>query len=281
MTEIPVLFGAESTLVGVVCKPAVTVETGVACLMLNAGVIARAGPHRINVKLARSLAMSGIVNMRFDLSGLGDSLRTASDSPDFLQQAVLDVKAAMDYLESQYGVQRFIVIGNCSGAVHAYWTALADSRVIGIQMFDGFCYPSRWSCLVRQWKRLRANSWHEAAVAAADRLAYLLSSLSTNGLKDSNLSSTEEFTGKPARDEYCKGMQILIDRDVAIFLVFSGSVIDYYSYARQFRDAFTREPFVDKVHCDFLPEIDHTLLSLEAQRKFIELTRDWLLGVVK
>jgi hypothetical protein len=75
-------------------------------------------------------------------------------------------------------------------------------------------------------------------------------------------------------------MQTLVDRGVSVFLVFSGGIIDSYSYARQFRDGFADEPFVDKVRCDFLPEIDHTLLSLEAQRRFIKIIRDWALNIV-
>jgi pimeloyl-ACP methyl ester carboxylesterase len=270
MNEIPVLFGFESALVGVVCKPAVTIVPGVACLLLNAGVVPRIGPHRINVKLARVLADSGIVTLRFDLGGLGDS-RKADAPSDFQQRAVLDVRAAMDYLESHHGLHRFIVIGNCSGAVHAYWTALADQRVIGIQMFDGFCYPSRWSRLVRHWKRFRADSWNEAVVAVGRRLAKFLRFLCTN-----DIFSSIESKAQLGRDEYCKGMQALVDRGVSVCLVFSGGIIDDYSYARQFRDTFADQPFVDKVHCHFLPEIDHTMLALEAQRRFIELTRDWL-----
>lgn len=272
MNEIPVLFGPDSSLVGVVCKPTLTTVPSIACLMLNAGVVPRIGPHRINVKLARTLACSGIVTLRFDLSGLGDS-RPADALRDFKQQAVLDVKAAMDYMESHHDLHRFIVIGNCLGAVHAYWTALADQRVIGIQMFDGFCYPSRWSRLVRHWKRFRAGSWYDAAVAVGRRLANVLSFLSTKGI-----FSPDETKAQPGRDEYCKGMQTLVDRGVVVCLVFSGGIINDYSYSRQFRDAFADQPFVDKVRCHFLPEIDHTMLALEAQRRFIELIRDWLLA---
>lgn len=279
MNEIPMLFGPESSLVGVVCRPVTPTETDVACLMFNAGVVPRIGPHRLNVKLARALGNAGMVSMRFDLSGLGDS-RPANAPRDFLQQAILDLRAAMDYLEGHYGIRRFIVIGNCSGAVHAYWTALADQRVIGIQMFDGFFYRTRWSRLVRHWKRFHAVSWHEAAAALGRWLASPLSFLISNrGSKGSKIFSGEKTNGNPPRGEYCKGMQTLVDRGVAVSLVFSGSIIDAYSYAHQFRDAFGDQPFVDKVRCDFLPEIDHTLLSLQAQRQFIELILAWVQGI--
>jgi hypothetical protein len=279
MKETPILFGPNASLVGIVCEPIVTSD--IAGQTFNAGGIPRLGPHRFNVKLSRALADEGVTSMRFDLSGLGDS-RPASTQCDFLQQAVVDVRSAIDYLELHHGVRRFILIGNCSGAVHAYWTALADQRVAGILMFDGFWYRTRWSRLVRHWKRFRAGTWKSAATAIARRLVGSWSLIRHEGGSESaNIFSSDESTANPPRAEYCHAIQTLVDRGVAIFLIFSGGVIDAYSYARQFRDGFADEPFVDKVRCNFLPEIDHTLLSLRSQNRLIDVIRNWILGIVE
>jgi hypothetical protein len=71
-------------------------------------------------------------------------------------------------------------------------------------------------------------------------------------------------------------VQTLVDRGVALYFAYTGSVIDYYSYAGQFRHAFAGHGFVDKVRCDFLPHIDHTLITLESQREVAGLVRDWV-----
>lgn len=272
MNELAVQFGPGSALLGVLCQPAAMRAGGVACLMFNAGVVPRTGPHRINVKLARTLAGAGIASLRFDLSGMGDS-SPATVPLDFLQQAILDMQAAMDYLERVHDMRRFIIVGNCSGAVHAYWAALADPRIIGIQMFDGYSYRSKWTLLVRHWKRFRAGSWHKTATALARRLARLK--------RDTDIFAVTKANAGLSRDAYSKGMQTLADRGVAIFLIYSGSIIDNYSYAGQFRDAFAGHPFVRKVRCDFAPEIDHTLLALCAQRQFIALVCDWAAGIAR
>jgi hypothetical protein len=281
VTEIPVLFGAESTLVGIITQPEVSTAGDFACLTFNAGVIPRFGPHRFNVKLARNLATAGILSMRFDISGLGDS-RPAVTGRNFLQQAVVDIRAAMDFLEHRHGIRRFALIGNCSGAVQVYWASLADERVIGSLMFDGFCYKTRWTPLVRHWKHLRASTWKKVLAAVVRRLVTALSPRSRNvRTADPGLFFEDESYATPPRAKYCEAMQSLVDRGTSVFLVFSDGNQDKYSYANQFRDAFADQPFVAKVRCDYMPEIDHTLLTQEAQRRFINVIGNWIGGIVR
>jgi hypothetical protein len=187
----------------------------------------------------------------------------------------------MDYLEQHHGIRRFILIGNCSGAVHIYWTALADTRVVAILMFDGFWYPTRWSTLVRHWKRFSSGTWSDTAMAIVRRLSGLLrlAGPTKGGNAPNQIFASDESAGNPPRADYCRAMQTLVDRGVNVFLVYSGGVIDSYSYAAQFRDGFGRERFFPKVRCDFLPQIDHTLLSLESQRLMISVIRDWILDI--
>jgi pimeloyl-ACP methyl ester carboxylesterase len=279
VTETAVLFGTESTLVGIVTQPDQGTASDFACLTFNAGVIPRFGPHRFNVKLARDLAKAGIISMRFDISGLGDS-RPVVTGRNFVQQAVADIRAAMDFLEQHHGIHRFALIGNCSGAVHIYWASLADERVVGTLMFDGFSYNTRWTRIVRHWKRLRAGTWRSISMAVGRRLAARLSIRPRSKTEaEANMFSEDDSLATPPRDQYCQAMQTLVNRGVSVFLVFSGGNLERYSYAGQFRDSFAKEPFVDKVRCDHMPEIDHTLLNLDAQRRFISVIHDWILGV--
>jgi hypothetical protein len=276
MNEIPVLFGPDSSLVGVVCQPAGKLAGNLACLTFNAGVVPRIGPHRFNVKLSRMLARDGILNLRFDLSGQGDS-RPASQQQDFMRQAIADIRSAMDYLQQTYGISRFALVGNCSGAVQIYWVAQEDERVAGILMFDGFWYRTKWSRLARHLKRLHAIGWQGAVAALWRRVARVIRPGSPVAAEpEPSIFQTDDLSANPPRENYCRAMQAMVDRGINVFLVFSGGVIDYYSYANQFRDAFGRESFFSKVRCDFIPQIDHTLLSLESQNLFIDVIRHWI-----
>jgi hypothetical protein len=244
-------------------------------LLFNAGVIPRFGPHRINVKLARALAAAGSVSMRFDLSGQGDSRGSIADG-DFRAQGVRDIRAAMDYLEQQHGLRRFALVGICSGAVNAYWASLADERVVGVLMVDGFWYRSRWTLVVRHWKRFRAASWGAAGAALWRRLARLLR-LQEPGrtMPRADLFEGDAGAANPPRAEFAAAMRALTARGVAVFFLYTGSMIDFYSYAAQFRHVFGGEPFADLVRCDYRPDIDHTFASIDTQQRFVELVKDW------
>jgi pimeloyl-ACP methyl ester carboxylesterase len=279
VTETPVGFGPESALIGVLTKPAAGERSALAFLMFNAGVISRVGPHRINVKLARALASAGETAFRFDLSGRGDSRTSTFGAPSNSQdQAVIDIRHAMDHLQQTCGIHRFALIGICSGAVDAFSTAVVDSRVVGVLMFDGYWYRSRWTVPVRDWKRFRSMSWSDAAAAVRRRLARLLRP-PTSGNLVSPAPAAQITSGNLPRNDFARSVNVLVARQVAVFLVYSGSVIDHYSYAGQFRDAFKREGFVGKVRCDFYPDIDHTLIALDAQRRFVDIVCRWVAQV--
>ena len=135
MSEKTVQFGAFKTLVGVISEPQAPAGRGPAVILSNAGLIHRIGPNRIYVKLARLLAQQGFIVLRFDLSGVGDSL----PRPDLMpveQFTIADVTQAMDYLAQAYGSQRFVLMGHCAGAYHSFRTAAQDARVAGVVMIN-------------------------------------------------------------------------------------------------------------------------------------------------
>ena len=269
MTETPLQFGPQSTLIGILTQPAREGAPPVAFLTFNAGVISRIGPHRMNVKLARALARAGQTTLRFDLAGQGDSKRALTDG-DFRAQAVQDIRSAMGCLEQAHGIRRFALIGVCSGAVNAFAAALADPRVAGVLLFDGHWYRSRWTMAVRHWKRFRATSWASTSAALLRRLVGR-----SVGPAAAPLFDGEAEPANPPRDDFARSVQALVDRRVVTLFMYSGSVLDYYSYANQFRDVFGREAFFDKVRCEFRPDIDHTFVSLDVQRRMIDSVCAW------
>ena len=271
-TESASLFGPAGTMIGIVTPPSAEARKDVAILMFNAGVLPRIGPRRMNVKLARALAAAGHVCCRFDLSGQGDS-RGAATAVDFSTQALHDIQAAMNHLETTHGIRRFALVGVCSGAVHCFKAAQHDRRVVGALMFDGHSYHTRWSRAVRHWARFREASW-PGVLASARRL---LRAGSGNGdiSNEAQGRGTRWSTNNPPRDQFIAALQAIVDRGARMLFVYSGSAIEYYSYAGQFRHAFGKEPFINEVGVAFRPDIDHTFVSLQAQQGLIQLTLEW------
>jgi len=272
MTESPAVFGPQARLFGVLTQPSSPRAVECAFLMFNAGVVPHIGPHRMNVRLARALANAGEVSFRFDLSGHGDS-ENAETSTGFLEQAAIDIQAAMDHLQREHGIRTFALIGICSGAVGAFEAALKDPRVIALLMFDGYWYPSRWSTLARDWRRFRAITWGQAVSAFSRRIA--------EKLTPSKQTSAEGiFGGKKApfklpQEAFANGLQVLIRRRAAIFIVYGGSIIEQYSYAGQFRHVFGHEAPFDQVRCEFRPEMDHIFVSPVSQQAMLETVLGW------
>lgn len=273
MKSRPVVFGPEGNLVGIISVPDAPVSDDVGFILFNSGVLPRIGPHRLNVRLAQRLVDEGQTSFRFDLAGQGDS-RAASGALDYMSQSAADLRSAMDLLESAHGIRRFALIGVCSGALSSYQVALDDPRVVGLLMFDGYWYRTAWTRPVEYWKRFRAASWPEIIARIRERLSGSTrrpASQAAPGLFDA-----AEGSANPPKQQFADGMQRLVDRGVAVCLVYSGSILDYYSYGAQLRHAFPGYDFVSRVRCDYRPDIDHVFLLGETQSRMAALVASWI-----
>ncbi|HEY9089073.1 MAG TPA: alpha/beta fold hydrolase [Anaerolineaceae bacterium] len=135
MIEKAILFGRFHSLVGILTEPDAPIAGRPVVVLSNAGLIHRIGPNRIYVKLARALAGQGFTVLRFDISGVGDSL----PRPDHMAVEnfiIDDVQQALEYLAAETGTQSFILGGHCAGAYHSIRTAAQDPRVRGVVMIN-------------------------------------------------------------------------------------------------------------------------------------------------
>ncbi|RZL94311.1 MAG: hypothetical protein EOP82_05240 [Variovorax sp.] len=275
--ETPVQFGPQGALIGIVTAPSEGPLAPVACILLNMGANHRVGPRRINVKLARQMATAGIASMRLDLAGLGDS-GPASGAEHFRTQAVLDLQAAMNLVETTLGVRRFIVIGLCSGASNGLALAVADSRVVGLLLFDGYSFVgrrSRWELMARRGVAALSNPavigktarWLQrkfSSKAAAARLPHIFE------------PDPPEVTAALFR----RSMMQLAERNVGVFFLYSGTM-HVTDRDRDQLGLFAGEPFTKQFDYEFIGEIDHSLTSLASQSVFMRVACDWALRVVQ
>ena len=138
VTERPVFFGADAMLFGVVTLPPANRTRGRAVILLNAGADHHICASRLYVSMARRWAQHGYVVLRMDFGGVGDSgTRPARVEDDvFPQEAMDDIRAAIDFLRSSCGVRDVTLAGLCSGAYHALRAAVADLPVSRILMVN-------------------------------------------------------------------------------------------------------------------------------------------------
>jgi pimeloyl-ACP methyl ester carboxylesterase len=139
MKEEAIQFGEAGSLVGIVTSDPQANADQPAVILLNPGIVHRAGPGRIYVKIARALAASGFAVLRFDFSGIGDS-SVRRDNRRFEESSVDETRAAMNFLHATRGCERFILMGGCSGAAVSLETALVDLRTAGVIAIN---FPAR------------------------------------------------------------------------------------------------------------------------------------------
>jgi alpha/beta superfamily hydrolase len=96
-----------------------------AVVMLNAGAIHHVGPNRLYVTLARRLAATGVLAVRVDLSGLGDSPPRpgAAENVVYGEHAIRDIAATVAWVRAR-GAAEVAIVGLCSGAYHALKAAV-------------------------------------------------------------------------------------------------------------------------------------------------------------
>jgi len=108
-------------LVGVLHRPDSTAADGRAVIFLGGWAGYRVGPHRIFVKLARSLSEHGQHSLRFDFRGRGDSAGDTEKAN--LGTMLADAERAVDWMTQEVSPTGFCLLGICSGALIAMGAA--------------------------------------------------------------------------------------------------------------------------------------------------------------
>jgi len=148
--ERPVFFGSRHRLFGILHRPSPDVarseRSNLAAprgdlpgiIMLNAGCVHRMGAHRLYVQLARRWARLGFSVLRLDLSGIGDSPAAdgCEENLTYPRDRLHDVEEAMAYLRVEASLNKFILIGLCSGADIAFQLGFKGSGIAGVVMMN-------------------------------------------------------------------------------------------------------------------------------------------------
>jgi pimeloyl-ACP methyl ester carboxylesterase len=290
MKEEALLLGSTRSLVGILTEPRVqSRETGFpAVILLNAGLVHRVGPNRLYVKVARSLVEGGLAVLRFDFSGVGDS-RARRDHLPFDRSSVLETREAMDALQALRGIDRFLLMGLCSGATASFRTACRDPRVGGAVLVNPRDHLHdradqevnariRSRALARHYWRLalsssfRAKNAWRAVQGSVDRRSILPMML--RAPLRMLLSPKDGLSPAVAQD-----LNRLAERGVRLLHVYSegDEGLDYFRMllGRELRRPAMRRLLEVKV----VSGANHTFTLLWSQDHLVELVREWVLAI--
>lgn len=280
--EAPVVFGRDQSLIGVTCTPTESSGHGRPfVIFINAGIVHRTGPNRIYVKLARRLAEAGFRSLRFDLSGIGDSVRPGSARAMSIQErAERDIEDALDFGRSKGEAGAFVLIGLCSGADNALRRMGRDPRVVGSVLLD-MNAPRTLGFYVRRYaRRIVRPDWWKSTFAGRNglhrRLWRRLRGARDGGGRDEVPEVPELWPDAwLPRDLMRDHLERIVARDGRLLCIFTPG-LDAYNHREQFLHVFPDLDFRGCLRLEYFADSDHTFSREFLQRRLIDTVVEWM-----
>lgn len=283
MSEKAITFGRDGSLVGIltdsVCEKAQAKNGGQGLLLLGAGFIHRVGPNRLYVKIARYVARMGLVSLRFDFSGIGDS-GPRRDKMPLHDSVVEEAQQAMNYLEAVRGIEKFAVVGLCTGAAAAAQVALADHRVKKAVLINPMAPESDQTEQMKkftyyhQQALLSPRSWLKFILMRSDYKEIwkmVKFNIKTRFYRDSFKSrETKEFDS-----ELKSFFQKMIERKVELLIISSDNEIGISYFKKAAGTEYRKLKRSNQLSTIFLKGADHPVTPLCFQEELIRFISNW------
>ncbi len=272
------MFGPEGGLVGVMTEPVggSSQANRTACIFLNAGLVHHVGPNRMYVRLARQVASLGYPSLRFDLSNRGDS-DARRDGLSFLAGGVADLRLAMDLMHKTLGVERFVLLGICSGAINSLYAATVEPRVVGAVSIDGPVYRTFGHYLRRFTRRVFNARTLRNTLTGRNTIGRLFTERPARVPRaEGEFAHLYADVTLPTRDESNGVLCSLVDRGTRLLFIYTGSW-SIYNYENQFRDAFPDLMKRGATRVVYAPDADHTFTRLYHQQRLLDIVSGWLI----
>lgn len=285
--EIPIVFSCQSDdLIGVIHQPETPIYKGV--LVVVGGPQYRVGSHRQFVLLARMLAANGVLVMRFDYRGMGDSAGQAHDFSDIDE----DINLALDAFYRQCPDLSGVVIwGLCDAASAATFYAYQDERVTGLILLNPWVFTEQGAAktYLKHYyiqRFINPDLWRKVFSLQFDyrqsfsSLVLLLKSMLVSTGSQGKASESAEILlvdsglSLPDRVREC-----LLRFNYPVLFILSGRDLTADEYrgvvkADKKWQVFLERPSVSTVK---LTEADHTFSSQKWREEVSQLTLQWIL----
>ncbi len=230
-------------------------------VMLNAGLIHRVGPFRMNIELAERLARRDIDVFRFDLPAVGDMPAGGGSRPEER------VRIAMDTVAAITGSDRFIIGGVCSAADLAWKLPALDARVRGLLLLDPCAVRGPWF----HWAQLR--HFVSRPMAGWGRmLRHQLQRSWNNG------DAAPAGRDWPSEREFIAGNRRMAEAGIGMYALYTAGVTDYFLHPRQMRAGFPDDSNEPRLRLRFRPDVDHILFVPRQRAEILDDIASWLDG---
>jgi hypothetical protein len=275
MTEDATAISEQAVLIGDNGLLAIVTESGAvrrrsAVILLNSGLLHRVGPSRLYVLLSRQLAHLGFVSARIDVSGKGDTPRRHGATAE--QSLLQDYDDVCHGLHSRYGLDRFILIGLCSGADDAFGIASVRDNVAGLVLLDGYAATTMRYQFRHYGSRIfRLGPWITRSRRIANRLLRIKRRIEEDEA-DLSMAKIRNF---PGIDEARRRLETISQHCERCVCIYTSASHSYYNYQGQLLDRFPTFRPQGGVREIYLPAAKHTYPLAHHRRIAIDSICDW------
>ena len=273
------LVGRDSSLVAIIARPRTAPDSDPpAIVILNTGIIHRVGHHRMYVTLSRALAAAGHTVVRFDFSGIGDSV-PAKDRMPPVAACLEQIREVIDSLGRTYHIRRFVLVGLCSGADHAILYAHNDARVVGLALMDPTLPPTLRYYFHYVLQRLpHARSWLSVVTGSSGLIRMAVTHLTRRPRAEGNSPEKLTLQSLQFSPQLAQCYRAVARRGVKMLAVFT-CVSPRHTYPHQILDAFPETASGGSLRLEYFPESDHHFSPPQARSRLLRIVADWVESV--
>ncbi|MCC8397656.1 alpha/beta hydrolase [Paraburkholderia sp. MMS20-SJTR3] len=289
--EEQVVWIGPDRLVGTLCSPAETdpVRPGVpAWLIANTAANPRMADGRFAVRLAREMARYGVVTLRVDVSGVGDSGEHGPDDQSgvlYSDQTITDMASAANWLAAR-GHQEVIAFGICSGGYAALHAAMRASSLAGVVAINlpRFVWPTGLTVAEATRQRINssrgylasARSWRKWTRLLRERrdlrpIARILARSIIARFRLPTIQIAERLGWRPAITTERGVMQELNRRGVATLLVYGEFDPGINELHRHFGRTHQAFDGWRHVRVETVAQLDHALFGISGRNAVMDL----------
>jgi hypothetical protein len=237
-------------------------------VMLNAGLLYRAEPYRLNVLACRRLAEIGYICLRVDIAGKGDT--PARKGLTNRESVSMDWRCIKQALSQQFGERDLIIMGLCSGADNGIKIAAQDRDVKGLILLDAVSRQDRE--FARRALMNKITNIHKFKKIPGKFIRMMDKYFSSEKVP---FLSPMALRDEPNDQDLQQCFTSLTSLDGRILAVFTSQALYHYNQKGQFSRAMGINGLEKICEEIFWPNVSH-LYSVQVHRdRLIKVIGDW------